>query len=144
MDPSQHAKIWRRVSDAVDRIVRDELGELRALVEPTPVSTPERLARLDGPWVPTGVPGVRAKVLEDDAEQDRRVTLIEMDPGRTYPTHLHHGPEETWVLVGDLACSERVLRRGDHARHEANTEHGDQWTDEGCLVLIVGSRRDAA
>ena len=144
IDPSQRKLIWQRVSRDVDRVVSSELNEIRALIEATPMATAERLAHLEQPWIPTGIPGVRAKILEDDTEQDTRLTLIEMDPGRTFPAHVHHGSEDTWVLVGDLACAERVLHKGDHARLDAHSRHGDQWTDEGCLVLILGSRRDAA
>lgn len=144
IDPSRRDELWKRIARLVEQEALESRAEIRGLVARTSLATPDRLDRLDRPWIPSGVPGVRIKILDDDVENDLRMTLIEMDPGRTFPAHRHHGPEETWVLAGDLATDEVVLRAGDHARLEPESEHGDQWTVEGCLVLISGSRRDCA
>jgi anti-sigma factor ChrR (cupin superfamily) len=68
--------------------------------------------------------------------------LVRMDPGSSYPGHLHAGVEECFVLEGELRVGEEVLRRGDYQRADEGSEHGIQWTEKGCLLLIVSSQDD--
>lgn len=96
----------------------------------------------DEGWESTGVDGVEIRKLFVDEEQDRMTALVRMQPGSSYPIHLHSGPEECYVLEGDLHFGEEVLQAGDYQRAEPGSLHGVQRTEGGCLLLIVASMSD--
>ncbi len=96
----------------------------------------------DGEWQPTGVEGVSAKPLFVDPEEDRVTMLVRMEPGATYPAHLHGGAEESFILEGDLSDGEVSLRAGDYLRKDGGTVHEAQSSDTGCFMLIVSSLHD--
>jgi anti-sigma factor ChrR (cupin superfamily) len=96
----------------------------------------------DGGWEDTAVPGVRLRVLAIDAAADRFTALVRMAPGATYGAHRHAGPEECYVLEGDLRHGAQVMRAGDYEWAPAGSDHGPQTTAEGCLLLIHSSLSD--
>ncbi len=96
----------------------------------------------EGCWEPTEIAGVEVRVLFTDEEHDRVTKLVRMVPGASYPAHRHGGPEECYVLSGDLLAGDLALRPGDYQRAEERTVHSVQSTREGCLLLIVGSTCD--
>ena len=96
----------------------------------------------DGGWEPTGVAGVSARGLFVDPEHDRVTMLVRMAPGATYPAHRHGGPEECYLLEGDLDDGDICMHAGDYLRKEGGTLHGLQSSEHGCLMLIVSSLRD--
>ena len=96
----------------------------------------------DGGWEDTAVPGVRLRVLTIDAAADRFTALVRMDPGASYAAHRHVGPEECFVLEGDLRHGTQVMRAGDYEWLPAGSDHGSQTTAEGCLLLIHSSLSD--
>lgn len=100
------------------------------------------LRSTDGVWEETDCPGVRFRQLAVD-EQRRYVTmLVRMDPGSAYPPHRHAGGEECYVLEGDLHVAGEVLGAGDYQYAAANSDHGVQSTEKGCLLLVVSSQAD--
>jgi anti-sigma factor ChrR (cupin superfamily) len=144
---------------------RAELAELRDLAADLagatePVEPPAGLwtrlrARLERPgfrlergraavWLPTGVDGVDARVLSLDPAADRQTILLRFAPGAAYPVHRHHGPEECYVLAGDVADGPLEMTAGDFVRFEQGTEHGPITTRDGCLLMIVSSLHDEA
>jgi quercetin dioxygenase-like cupin family protein len=96
----------------------------------------------DGPWVETPIPGMRMKILAIDRARDRITMLLRGEPGARYPAHRHSGPEECYVLSGSLVVEGRVLRAGDFHHAEGESDHGEQWTDEGVEVLLVAAASD--
>jgi len=86
--------------------------------------------------------GVMAKSLYVDPERDIVTMLVNMQPGSTYVPHRHAGPEQCFVLEGDLHDGERVFRAGDFQCAKTGSVHGTQWTESGCLLLIVSSLSD--
>lgn len=95
-----------------------------------------------GEWQPTGVDGVEARRLFVDGRNDRVTMLVRMAAGSSYPRHIHAGPEDCFVLSGDLRAGDQHLRAGDYQRAEKGSLHGVQSSDEGCLLLIVSSLDD--
>ena len=93
----------------------------------------------DGGWEDTAVPGVRLRVLTIDAAADRFTALVRMDPGASYAAHRHVGPEECFVLEGDLRHGTQVMRAGDYEWLPGGSDHGPQTTAEGCLLLLHSS-----
>ncbi|MBI4606564.1 MAG: cupin domain-containing protein [Planctomycetes bacterium] len=96
----------------------------------------------EGSWEPTELAGVSVKRLRVDVERRYVTMLVRMEPGASYPSHQHAGAEECYVLEGDLHVGEYVLRAGDYQYAEEGSEHGDQWTESGCLLLIASSQED--
>lgn len=93
-------------------------------------------------WEETGVPGVRVRRLRVDRPSSSVTMLVQMDRGASYPRHQHNGPEECMVLRGDLHVGDQVMRAGDYQFAPPDTLHGDQWTEEGCLLYVTSSLDD--
>ena len=93
-------------------------------------------------WIETAVGGTRVRRLALDPSARRVTMLVQMDPGSAYPAHRHGGPEECFVLAGDLSFGGQTLAQGDFQRAEAGSVHGVQSTRAGCLLLIVSSTDD--
>ncbi len=93
-------------------------------------------------WEPIGVPGVLAKGLYVDPALDRITLLVRMAPGSSYPPHRHGGPEECYVLEGDVGDGETTLHAGDYLRKDLGSVHGILSSERGCVLLIVSSLHD--
>jgi anti-sigma factor ChrR (cupin superfamily) len=91
---------------------------------------------------PTASPGVFAKPLHVDPDRHYVTMLVRMEPGSSYPGHVHAGAEECYVLSGDLRVGEEVLHGGDYQCASVGSQHGVQSTEGGCLLLIVSSQKD--
>jgi len=96
----------------------------------------------DAGWQPTGVAGVFAKGLFVDPRHDRVTMLVRMDAGSTYPAHRHGGPEECFLIEGDLDDGEIAMHAGDYLRKDGGTLHGVQSSKGGCVMLIISSLHD--
>ncbi len=97
----------------------------------------------DDTWEDTGIAGVRVKRLFVDHTRDQFTALVRMAPGTSYPRHRHNGPEECLVLEGELHVGETcTLRAGDYQCCLPGSDHEEQWTEGGCLLLIVSSLHD--
>lgn len=80
--------------------------------------------------------------LSIDEPADRLTVLIRMAAGSSYPPHRHGGPEECYVIAGDLTTGDIKMRAGDYKLAHAGSIDGAQSTQNGCLLLIVSSLRD--
>lgn len=87
-------------------------------------------------------PGIWAKRLYVDAERDTVTMLVRMDPGASYIPHRHGGPEQCYVLEGDLRDGDLLVTAGDFQCAATGSVHGAQSTAGGCLLLIVSSLHD--
>lgn len=96
----------------------------------------------EGQWEGTSSPGVQVKRLFVDAPHDRVTMLVRMAPGSSYPRHRHAGAEECYVLQGDLHLPGMIMHAGDYQRADADSIHGVQSTEHGCLLFIVSSLHD--
>jgi putative transcriptional regulator len=94
-------------------------------------------------WQTTAFTGVEVQPLSVSAEMRQATMLVRMAPGSSYPPHRHSGPEECYVLAGDLWVGDDVeLKPGDFQRAEADSVHAVQSTRGGCLLLIQTSLDD--
>jgi anti-sigma factor ChrR (cupin superfamily) len=98
----------------------------------------------EGAWVETGDPGVTRRVLYFDRASRRVTVLFRMAAGSRYRGHAHAGVEESLVLEGDLRVGGLVLRAGDYQRAEPGSDHDEQSTEGGCLVLVTAALGEAA
>jgi quercetin dioxygenase-like cupin family protein len=105
-------------------------------------STLYTLHRYEGEWAETGVPGIQVRRLFVDRGANRMTAMFKMAAGTAYPRHVHADAEECYVLEGDLHVEDIVLRAGDYQRAGKDSQHGVQWTEGGCVLLIVSSLSD--
>jgi len=96
----------------------------------------------DEAWEPTGIDGIAVRRLFVDKARNQMSMLVRMNAGTSYPRHVHDGPEECYVLQGDLHVGDEVLHAGDYQRAAPGSLHGVQSTREGCLLFIVSSLTD--
>lgn len=96
-----------------------------------------------GSWEETGIDGIQVRRLFVDRKANRMTAMFRMAAGTAYVAHVHDGHEECFVLEGDLHVGEDiVMRAGDYQRASANSLHGRQWTEKGCVLLINSSLSD--
>lgn len=92
----------------------------------------------DSDWVPHPVPGIRMKVLALNRARGYATLLLDVEPGTRFPAHHHTGgDEECYVVSGSLYTCGRRLTAGDFVHADAETDHGELWTEEGCRVILV-------
>ena len=91
----------------------------------------------DDQWLPHPVPGIKMRILALNKRQGYATLLFDVAPGTRFPPHHHGGAEECYVVSGSLHTCGRKLVAGDFVHADANTDHGELWTDEGCQVILV-------
>lgn len=144
---------------------RREVAELRRVTEALSLATPPvaasskvrhdllavtqgqgfyLLRRDEGPWRPTGVPGVDMRVLYVDRKADRQTLLLRMAAGASFPCHRHDDFEDCLVLEGDVADGHASMVAGDFVRYPPATEHGPLTTVGGNVLLIACGVHDEA
>jgi quercetin dioxygenase-like cupin family protein len=96
----------------------------------------------DADWVPHPVPGIKMKVLAMNRASGYATLLLDVAPGTHFPPHYHTGAEECYVISGSLYTCDRRMDAGDFLHADAETDHGELWTEEGCRVLIVAPPED--
>ena len=101
--------------------------------------------RASDPWTPyTGAPGISLKMLATDQRSGTVTLLARLEARTAFPPHDHSGPEQTFVLSGDLTSGGRRLGAGDFFFAEAGSHHPDVYSEGGCTALLVLSLEDFA
>ena len=130
---SDASTVDRDTATTVDRlspeILLDRLGLLIARTE-----------RME--WQATGKPGCQRKMLFADAQQKSFTSLVRMQAGTHFPAHRHGGPEEVFILSGDLIVEGQTLKPGDYCRAETASVHGESYTKSGCVFILRASQHD--
>jgi len=93
--------------------------------------------RADDVWMPHAVPGIKMKVLALNKQRGYATLLLDVAPGTRFPSHHHGGAEECYVVSGSLFTCGRRLGPGDFVHADADTDHGELWTEEGCQVILI-------
>jgi anti-sigma factor ChrR (cupin superfamily) len=83
-------------------------------------------------------PGISIGNLYIDKEKREITCLMRLEPGVIFPPHRHAGPEEIFVLEGDLTVEGERCDRGDYVRSVPGSAHSP-FTEGGCLLLIKAS-----
>jgi anti-sigma factor ChrR (cupin superfamily) len=89
-------------------------------------------------WQPLAT-GIYLKPLFEDRDRNYNTSLVRMDAGAHYPSHHHAAIEEMFLLSGDLHLEGQVMRAGDYCRADRGSIHGETFTDDGCLFLLMAS-----
>lgn len=99
------------------------------------------LSFLDAPaeagWKPLPVPGTYIKLLSLEKERGYAVLMGKLDPGARYPAHTNAGPEDFYILTGDLHIGNRRLGAGDFHHADKGSQHEENYSVEGCTLLAV-------
>jgi len=95
------------------------------------------LANDETGWKPLPIPGAFIKLLSLQPDRGYAVLLGKLDPGVRYPAHVNAGPEDFYLLSGDLHVGEQVLRAGDFHHADAGSFHAENYSVEGCTLLAV-------
>jgi anti-sigma factor ChrR (cupin superfamily) len=120
---------------APDPNVRRRLME-RVAASPDPAGFVFQYAS-DDRWLPYPVPGIRMKVLALNKARGYATLLLDVAPGTRFPSHHHGGAEDCFVVSGSIFTCGRRLGPGDFVHADADTDHGELWTDDGAQVILV-------
>lgn len=116
------------------------LGKLANPVTRTANTAIEGLRFIEGSdsgWKPLPVPGTFIKLLSLQRDRGYAVLLGKLDPGARYPAHRNAGPEDFYILTGDLHVGDKRLGPGDFHHAEAGSEHQENYSVEGCTLVAV-------
>jgi anti-sigma factor ChrR (cupin superfamily) len=124
------------------------LARIEARPDPSPVPPRQTLAAAlaglrfvpgseTSGWKPLPVRGAWIKLLSFEPQRGYAVLLGKLEPGVRYPAHTNAGPEDFFILTGDLHVSDRVLGPGDFHHADAGSFHQENYSVEGCTLLAV-------
>ena len=88
-------------------------------------------------WKQLPVPGAFIKLLSLEKERGYAVLLGKLEPGVRYPAHTNPGPEDFYILTGDLVIGDRKLVAGDFHHADKGSRHAENYSVEGCTLLAV-------
>jgi anti-sigma factor ChrR (cupin superfamily) len=88
-------------------------------------------------WKALPIAGAWIKLLSFEPTRGYAVLLGKLDPGVRYPAHVNVGPEDFYILTGDLHVSGNELGPGDFHHADAGSRHGENYSVAGCTLLAV-------
>jgi anti-sigma factor ChrR (cupin superfamily) len=88
-------------------------------------------------WKPLPIPGAFIQLLSIDRERGYAVLLGKLAPGARYPAHVNAGPEDFYILTGDLVIGDRKLVAGDFHHADRGSHHEENYSIAGCTLLAV-------
>ena len=88
-------------------------------------------------WKQLPISGAWIKLLSLERERGYAVLLGKLDPGTRYPAHMNAGPEDFYVLTGDLHIGATRLNGGDFHHADGGSWHEENWSENGCTLLAV-------
>ena len=114
-----------------------KLQERVAPIAPTDTPGLRFLAGTEHGWKPLPVQGAFIKLLSLQADRGYAVLLGKLEPGTRYPAHVNVGPEDFYILTGDLHVGEKRLGSGDFHHADAGSQHQENYSIDGCTLLAV-------
>ena len=88
-------------------------------------------------WKQLPVPGAAIKLLSIERERGYAILLGKLEPGTRYPAHVNVGPEDFFILTGDLHIGAARLDGGDFHHADAGSWHEENWSENGCTLIAV-------
>jgi anti-sigma factor ChrR (cupin superfamily) len=93
-------------------------------------------------WKRLPIPGASIKLLSLERDRGYAVLLGKLEAGARYPAHLNAGPEDFYILTGDLVIGDRKLVAGDFHHADAGSQHEENHSVEGCTLIAVLTTSD--
>ena len=132
------AALKQKVLDRIDRLVAASPKPCTvALAGLSFVTGAER-----ADWKALPVPGTYIKLLSLEPARGYAVLLGKLDPGARYPAHTNVGPEDFFILTGDLVVGDRKLVAGDFHHADGGSRHAENYSVDGCTLLAVLATED--
>jgi anti-sigma factor ChrR (cupin superfamily) len=100
------------------------------------------LAAGDSGWKQLPIPGASIKLLSLERDRGYAVLLGKLEAGARYPAHLNAGPEDFYVLTGDLVIGDRKLVAGDFHHADEGSQHEENYSVAGCTLIAVLTTSD--
>ena len=88
-------------------------------------------------WKALPIPGTYIKLLSLEKKCGYAVLMGKLDPGARYPAHINAGPEDFYILTGDLHIGSHRLGAGDFHHADAGSQHEENYSVAGCTLLAV-------
>jgi anti-sigma factor ChrR (cupin superfamily) len=88
-------------------------------------------------WKPLPLPGAAIKLLSLERQRGYAVLLGKLEPGARYPAHINSGPEDIYILTGDLVIGDHKLVAGDFHHADRGSRHEENYSVEGCTLIAV-------
>ena len=88
-------------------------------------------------WKALPLPGAFIKMLSFENEHGYAVLLGKLEAGTRYPAHVNAGPEDIYILSGDLVVGSRRLKAGDFHHADKDSQHEVNYSEHGCTLLAV-------
>jgi len=89
------------------------------------------------PWEKTAYAGIEQKTLLFDRGTGLITALMRMAPGARLPDHEHVKVEQTYVLKGELHCSEGICKEGQFVWRPTGSRHEAWAGPQGGLFLAM-------
>lgn len=87
-------------------------------------------------WLPSPMPGVWRKPLERAAAESGHATsLVRYEAGAGFPSHLHTGGEEIYVLEGVFSDETGDYPAGSYLRNPPGSRH-QPYSEHGCTIFV--------
>lgn len=123
------------------RLQTSMLPTAQPLPQPSPAQAAPglsfRLSAESSGWKPLPIAGAWIKVLSAQPDRGYAVLLGKLDPGVRYPAHINVGPEDFYILTGDLHVGDKTLGAGDFHHADAGSAHQENFSVAGCTLLAV-------
>lgn len=107
---------------------------------PPPIPPPGlrfQKAASESGWKALPLPGAFIKLLSIEKERGYAVLLGKIEAGVRYPAHVNAGPEDFYILSGDLVVGNRRLVAGDFHHADKDSQHEENYSEHGCTLLAV-------
>jgi anti-sigma factor ChrR (cupin superfamily) len=124
-------------SPAVKELIMARLRERSAPMAAIAPGALRFLVAEEAGWKALPIPGAFIKCLSLQADRGYAVLLGKLEPGARYPAHVNVGPEDFYILTGDLHIGSRRLGAGDFHHADAGSQHEENYSIEGCTLIAV-------
>lgn len=124
-------------SKILQRVRASESARVQTPVPESGVGLAFSMAGDTAGWKPLPIAGAWIKLLSLERSRGYAVLLGKLEPGVRYPAHTNAGPEDFYIVTGDLHVSGRRLGPGDFHHADAGSEHEENYSLEGCTLLAV-------
>jgi anti-sigma factor ChrR (cupin superfamily) len=136
MPPGLKDKVFRRV---------EEMEAAKTAGQTSPASRiglSFAFASGESGWKPLPIPGASIKLLSLERDRGYAILLGKLEAGARYPAHVNAGPEDFYILTGDLVIGDRKLVAGDFHHADAGSQHAENHSVEGCTLIAVLTTSD--
>ena len=130
----------QKVMERIDALGTPRPAQVRAVAPPPGLRFATSAGQSD--WKALPIPGAAIKLLTLEREAGYAVLMGKLEPGARYPAHINAGPEDFYILTGDLVVGDRKLVAGDFHHADAGSYHEMNHSVAGCTLIAVLTTRD--